>query len=59
MQVNDFLHMFVVRDLPGDEVLHHKQTETKPKGRRTGESPAVLLVLRIGESRSDLPPLFN
>jgi hypothetical protein len=52
-------NMFVVRDLPKDEVLHHKQTETKPKGRRTGESPAVLLVLRIGESRNDLPPLFN
>lgn len=59
MQVNEILHMFVVRELSNYETTHHKQTETKPKGRRTGESPAVLLVLRIGESRSDLPPLFN
>jgi len=52
--------MFVMRELSNtDEAKHHKQTETKPKGRRTGESPAVRFVPRMDGSRSDLPPLFN
>jgi len=34
-------------------------TETKTKGRRTGESPAVNSVPRMDWVRSDLPPLFN
>lgn len=34
-------------------------TETKSKGRRTGASPPVSLMLRMGVVCSDLPPLFN
>lgn len=43
----------------GNEAEHHKQTETKTKGRRTVASTTVLSMLRMGWVRSDLPPLFN
>lgn len=59
MQVNEILHMFVVRELSNYETTHHKQTETKPKGRRRGESPSVQFMSHMDGSRSDLPPLFN
>jgi hypothetical protein len=35
------------------------KAETKKKGRRTGESPAVNSMHRMDLGSSDLPPLFN
>lgn len=57
------IHKFVVRDLPiyfhyGANSITNK-AETKTRGRRTVESTTVQLMLRMGESRSDLPSLFN
>ncbi len=49
-----------MREYFQDEVLNiTNQTETKLRGRHTGESPAVLERLRLESSRSDLPSLFN
>jgi len=63
IQLSKKIHTFVVRDLPnyfhyGANSITNK-TETKTRGRRTVASTAVQLMLRMGESRSDLPSLFN
>lgn len=42
-----------------NEAHFRNQTETKTRGRHTGESPEVISLLRNGLGRSDLPSLFN
>ena len=54
------LSIFVVRTysiINGEFTTN--STETKTQGRQTGESPAVISLLRIEWVRSDLPLLFN
>jgi len=54
------LSIFVVRtQYIKHEATHHKQTETKIRGRRTVASTAVYSMPRMDWVRSDLPFLFN